>query len=147
MTLAEKCKGSSTGWPRSCGGRSSSPTAETSSEQAQPHSRNVPRTSPVSSPSSLPRDSTGSEFLNRWLCGFAQPLKAIPCKLLGQRNHYRSFTKVPSRNNFAPHRLAQVGWKRMQICHRAKILPLTVLAGCTAPEALAKELPRDPEQT
>lgn len=35
----------------------------------------------------------------------------------------------------------------MQICHKAKILPPTVPAGCTAPEALAKELPRDPEQT
>lgn len=70
VTLAGKCKGSSTGWPRSCGGRSSSPTAETSleqaqnkhsppaemsPEQAQPLSRDGPRTSPVSSPSSLPR--------------------------------------------------------------------------------------------
>lgn len=35
----------------------------------------------------------------------------------------------------------------MQICHKARILPPTVPKHCTAPEALAKEVPRDPEKT
>lgn len=55
--------------------------------------------------------------------------------------------EAPSKNNFAPHRLARVGWKRMQTCHKAKILPPTLPAGCTAPRTPPKELPRDPEQT